>query len=88
MEILEHSLVERIIDEALSVLEDTGVLDEHDEAFEPSRNDFPGDDRGGARAAHRRGRERYRHRRAYSPGNTGALRRRPGELKKRLESWG
>ncbi len=79
MEILKHSLVERIIDEALSVLEDTGVLDEHDEAFEPSRNDFPGDDRGGARAAHRR---------AYSPGNTGALRRRPGELKKRLESWG
>ncbi|GMR23626.1 MAG: glycine betaine--corrinoid protein methyltransferase [Acidobacteriota bacterium] len=34
MEILEHSLVERIIDEALSVLENTGVLVEHDEAFE------------------------------------------------------
>ena len=34
MEILEPSLVERIIDEALSVLENTGVLVEHDEAFE------------------------------------------------------
>ena len=34
MEILESSLVERIVDEALSVLEKTGVLVEHDEAFE------------------------------------------------------
>lgn len=34
MQILEPALVERIIDEALSVLENTGVLVEHDEAFE------------------------------------------------------
>lgn len=34
MEILEPALVERIVDEALSVLETTGVLVEHDEAFE------------------------------------------------------
>ncbi len=34
MEILEPSLVEQIVDEALSVLEKTGVLLEHDEAFE------------------------------------------------------
>ena len=34
MEILESSLVERIVDEALSVLEKTGVLVEHDEAFD------------------------------------------------------
>ncbi len=34
MQILESSLVERIVDEALSVLEKTGVLVEHDEAFD------------------------------------------------------
>ncbi len=34
MEILETSLIERIVDEALSILETTGVLVEHDDAFD------------------------------------------------------
>ena len=34
MEILEPSLIERIVDEALAVLEKTGVLVEHEEAFD------------------------------------------------------